>query len=617
MATSDVIDRDDPGRGDPATGAPTAPERSRPRRLVPVAVTALVVLPLAVAAVVLASRGWSPSGEFAQAEFRLRGFWSAVPDLGAVGRLRSGADVTSHPGPASWWLMYPAYALGGRSPAALSTSVAVVAGAWIAVSLWLAWRRGGTALVVVLGAVLALFVRALGPAVFTEPWNPWFAIFPFVCFLLAVWDVLCGHRWTLPLAVAAGTVCVQAHVGYAPLVAVGLVAPVAAVLWSLRRADRRRVGLGALGAATLVLVVMWLPPLVQQLRGDPGNMSLLVEAYDGQTDPALGMAGAVSLVGGRLDAAGPWLVADDTPPEDRGVGVGTMVLVALWAVAAAVAFRRRRDGAWQPVLVLHAVCGGAVVLGVVVASRVLGEVFDYLVPWLSVITAVVVAATAWTAWLWAGEARSPVLRRVLGVVGVVVLVGASVGAVIGFAGVDAPARDLSDTVDALGPQVAGTLDPGGTYLVRWEDPLAFGGAGFGLIADLERRGFTVGADDTYRVEVLGDRVVDPADADAAVWVVTGSGIERWRATPGAEEIATHDPRSPAQRREADRLRTGLREDLAAVGGAALADQLDTNYFVTRSDPRVDDALRERIDRWAALGAPTSVFLYDPGAPPAA
>jgi hypothetical protein len=604
------MDEQDPG-----------PARSGTSTVVLLALVAVVAVPVVVAAVVLAVKGWTPTGEFAQADLRMRGFWSHVPDLGATGRLRSGADVSSHPGPASWWLMYPVYAVMGRTAAGLSTAVAAVALGWMAASLVLAWRRGGAALALVVAAALAVFVRSLGPAVFTEPWNPWFAIFPFVFFALTTWDVLCGHRWSLPLAVLAGTVCVQAHVGYAPLVAVVLVFPVAAVAWQvLRRPDQRRGALGALAVAAAVLAVMWLPPVLQQLRGDPGNMTVLVRAYRDQADPALGLRGAVELVGGRLDLFGPWVRDDGGRPVDRGIGVGTVVLLAAWAAAAVVAWRRRHDPAWRPVLVLHLVCAGLVVVAVAVASRILGEVFAYLVPWLSALTVVVVATVAWTAWRWTVERTPPdaTARRALAGIGIGVLVVAASLGTARFATVEAPAAEISDAVAALTPAVAARLDDTGTYVVRWEDPLAFGGAGFGMIDELERRGFHVGADRDYRVEVRPERVIDPARADGAVWVVTGAGIDRWRAAPGAEEIADEDPRTPAQRRTSDRLHAQLRTDLAAVGGPELADLLDQNYWAVRTDPRVDDALRARIDRWAALGQPTAVFLVDPAtAPPAA
>jgi len=585
---------------------------------VPFALFAAVALPILVAAVVLAARGWWTSGEFAQAELRMRDFWSHPPQLGAVGRLRTATEVSSHPGPAAWWLLYPVYVLLGRSPVALSTAVALMAVGWMAASIWLVWRRGGTGPAVIIAAVFTLAVRALGSAAFVEPWNPWFGIFPFAFFVLAVWDVLCGHRWTLPAAAAAGSFCVQAHVGYAPLAALLLLAPVGTVAWSARRAEVRRSALGVLAVTTAVLAVMWLPPVVQQLTNDPGNMSVLVEAYGDQTGPPVGVTDALGVVGGRLDPGGPWIVHDDGQPQERAVGPGTVALLVVWAVAAGVALARRNRPRWRPVLVLHVVCAATVVVSVVVVSRIIGPVFDYLVPWLSVVTALVVAVIAWTGWAWIddrwgrdGSDPRPGVRRGAALAGVAVLVGALGWTTAQFARVDTPAGDLSATVGDLAPRVAATLDPGGRYVLRWEDPRTFGGAGFGLLADLERRGFDVGADDAYHVEVGRHRVMDAGTADAAVWVVTGAGIDRWRATPGVEEIGAFDPRSDAQRRAAERLRDGLRVDLAAIGGQTLADQLDTNYWVTRSDARVPASLRRRIDEWAALGAPTAVFLADP------
>ncbi len=110
--------------------------------------------------------------------------------------------------------MYPVYALFGRSSIGLLAGAASVSIASIALSLWLAARRGGTALLVLVAAVIAVLVRASGPDVFTEPWNPWLAFIPFIAFVLAVWSAVEGDRLMWPLAVVLGSHCIQCHTGY-------------------------------------------------------------------------------------------------------------------------------------------------------------------------------------------------------------------------------------------------------------------------------------------------------------------------------------------------------------------------------------------------------------------
>ncbi|MGI9577790.1 MAG: hypothetical protein ACR2OH_06305, partial [Microthrixaceae bacterium] len=330
-------------RADAAPGPPGLEPNARRGWVLGLTVLAVCV-PILVAAAVLAVRGWTPVGEFAQAELRIRDFWDHPPTLGAVGRLRTDTDVSSHPGPALWWLAYPFYAIGGRGAVALSTAVAASACVWITAALGVVWRRAGDVLTVLLGAAMLVLVAGLGPSVFVEPWNPWFALMAFVAMLVAVWAVGDGSRWSLLLATAAGTYCVQAHMGYAPIVSLlGLLA-----LFGMWRSGPRSDGawrplLWPLGASGLLALAMWLPPIVEQLTGDPGNIGILLSAYGAArgTEAELGLTGAVKLVSAYLDPRAGALLLGDGVPTARGPSLVTALFAAVWVLAAVVAGRRR------------------------------------------------------------------------------------------------------------------------------------------------------------------------------------------------------------------------------------------------------------------------------------
>ena len=76
---------------------------------------AIVFVPVVVALVALARPTWFPTGDMAQAELHVRGFWSHPPLVGAAGRIDDDAGVQgSHPGPLLWLAMWPIYALGAQ-----------------------------------------------------------------------------------------------------------------------------------------------------------------------------------------------------------------------------------------------------------------------------------------------------------------------------------------------------------------------------------------------------------------------------------------------------------------------------------------------------------------------
>ncbi|MFN8017788.1 MAG: hypothetical protein U0P45_06665 [Acidimicrobiales bacterium] len=162
----------------------------------------------------------------------------------------------------------------------------------------------------------------------------------------------------------------------------------------------------------------------------------------------------------------------------------------------------------------------------------------------------------------------------------------------------------------LAPAVAAKLDPSKRYLVRWDDPAYLGGLGFGLILDLERRGFDVGADPRFSAAVEPQRVMCPGDHDAVITVVTSEGtIAAYQAKPGYRQIASVDPRQdPAQwQRDFDALLDALHEE----GNDISATDLERNMNLLLLAPNTSPKVRELAGRVVLAGVPSAVFLQDP------
>ena len=590
-----------------ATAPPAPDDRGATRWLA--LLVSLAAAPPVVAAVVLAVRGWRPTSDLAQADLRMRAFWSHPPQLGAAGRLGTLTQQGAHPGPASWWSMYPLYALLGRTPGALSISVAAVAVAWMVLAVVLARRLGGLRVAATLAVALALYCRALGPAVFTEPWNPWLGIFPFVCCALAVWAATVGRWWGVPAAVAAGSVAVQAHVGYLPIVA-GLVA--GGTAWFVATRPGGTAVIRSAATAAVAAAVAWALPLYQELRGDPGNLTILYRTFAHPSEDPIGPASALRRGLAVLSVDGPWLVDRTRQELARGPGAGTVVFLVGWATAVWFGRRHRDVAGVARLLRLHAVLACGVVLALVALSRIYGEVFGYLVMWMSALGALVVAAsTATVVEVVAGRAdgvrvgaRGGLRSAAAVTVVACVIAGTSM---VRFARPDTPGGRLSHQVAALGPQLDDALDRRLTYVVRWQDPVALGAVGFGMVDDLERRGFRVGADPAFRVAVMEHRVIPPGSGDAALWVVTGPAIESWRARGGADELVFVDVRTADERETVDRLRRSTRDRLAEIGGEDFAAELDVGYWNVILDPRFPDDLSSSIATLGDLGLPVAVF----------
>jgi hypothetical protein len=557
---------------------------------------AVVCVPLLVGAVALAGDHWYPTGDMAQAELHVRGFFEHPPLLGAAGRLGTIEEQGSHPGPAMWFALLPGYRVLGQSGWALAASVAIVAAACCVGILAVARRRGGWPLAVIAALALAVLIRSNGPEVFTEPWNPWLAVLPFAAFVLLVWSVLDDDRAALPWAIGAGSFAVQSHVGYAVLVG-GL--SLLAVVWAARQRWWRTIGIAA-----GVLLVLWAPPLAEQLGADdgwPGNIRILVDHFSTPDADPVGASAAVKAFAGELNVFGPWLVGQGHQPTDPPAWPGFVLMSGAWGAAVVVARRRRLDGPLR----LHAVLGVACALGLVSIARVFGDFFDYVIRWMWVLAALVASAIAWTAW----EGAPPQWRRRLTAAGGALLGVAALAAAVGAVGVEESGPRNSEIVAALTPPLVDVLDRDGHYLVRWDDTVSLGATGVGVLLELEKRGYRVGSDPFQRAALLPHRVIDdPCDADAIVQVVVGPSVDVVADLPGAREVAAFDPRTEDERRTFAAAAARVDAALRAAGADDLTPVADRHLLGTGLDPRFPDSAADDLLTLVDLGLPAHAFV---------
>ncbi|HET6954536.1 MAG TPA: hypothetical protein VFI47_29500, partial [Acidimicrobiales bacterium] len=171
---------------------------------------------------------------------------------------------------------------------------------------------------------------------------------------------------------------------------------------------------------------------------------------------------------------------------------------------------------------------------------------------------------------------------------------------------------VGPVTDAIeGGEVPG--GPDGTFLVTWTDPVNLGGQGQGLMLELERAGYDVRAPEQMRLGVRDHRVAEPGETDAEIHLAVGDdAIAQSRAEPGATEIAYHDPRTPAQRAEHERLKDELAAALTDAGLTDLVPMIDTNLYAVTGDPRVPQDLALLMYIVGTGPVPLAVFAEEPG-----
>jgi hypothetical protein len=601
-------------------GATTDQSATGPGRGMSVLVVlAIVVIPLAVALGVLSRSSWYPTLDLAQTEIRVRDVWSSHPPLiGLAGRIGAFGQGGSHPGPLSFWALWPLYRLFGSGSWALEAAAVALNVVAIGTSLWIAHRRGGTPLVLAVGAVLALLMRAYGATLLTEPWNPYLPILWWFLLLLAVWSVLCDDPVALPVVVFAGSFCMQTHVSYLGL-ASGLVAISAAAFayraWTLRKERPERTRWVRWGLVSLVVVtLLWTPPAIDQIVHSPGNLSILWQHFRDPPEPAIGAREGLRALLANLN---PWrlverlhFVAGKTRSSSGSLVPGVLFVIT-WFAAWVVAWRAHL----RRLVRLHLVVAITLVLGVASASRINGFVWFYLLLWGWGLAALMLLAVGWTA---VAVAR-PHLHRAIGelanlglVALAVVIVAVTASFTSSAASVDVPAPHLSATVGELSGPTADALRArrvDSPFLVTWlPDPLTIGAEGFGLLNELLREGFDARADQNQHGGATPYRVMDPDDARLEVHLAIGPEIERWRAKPGFPEVTSFDPRTRRQRTEFEGLRLEVIAGLERAGHPELVPTVDDNMFVLTFDDRVPEGIKRKVDRMQELGLPGAVFL---------
>jgi hypothetical protein len=603
---------------DDATGAPP-PGRSRLTHLTsPTTLwAALAAFPLVLAIVLLTRRPWAPVLDMAMTELRLRDVGGGhTPLIGLPGRIGNFPDQGSHPGPASFYLLAPFYRIGGSSAWGMELGSVAINVAAVALVVWIGYRVAGRTGAVVFAAVAAVAVRGYGMTVLTHPWNPYFPVLLWLLALVAAWAVLTGDHWMAVVTVVTASIAAQTHVPY-------LVSAIAICVLVLGWLGYRR-ALRPLAVTAGVGAVLLVPPLIDQLIRDPGNIRMLIRHFASEPpEPAIGTGDAVRLFFRHLDA--PSVAIDlathgDAFVHRSGLPGGNCLLgLGVFLVWLACAFLARRRG-YTTINALNGVAAVALAAGAFSMLRIFGKVWYYLTLWAWSSLLLVVLSVLWTGWLECRrrDVRLPVsLPRATAAAALVVCTAMSIGAAITH---EVPEHQLSDGLRAVIPATVAALDAGdgpavghdGRYLVFWQDSVFIGAQGYGLVNELERRGFEVGVHETWRVPVTPQRVFPEGTYDAEVHLVSGAYIDEWRERPGYVEVVDFDVRSDAERQRFEQLRTDVIARFGELGRADLVPEIDINLFGASLDADLPDDVVADLAEMLLLAEPIAIFLAPPG-----
>lgn len=393
--------------------------------LVLVAVTP--VLPYLLSTLSEGVARFSIAGDFALLEQATRHASRGEALLGPYSRFH-----WHHPGPMFFYLVAPFQALFDPASTGLFVGTCALNAASAASLVWLL-RECTTRTHAICGlAVLLAWFAAFGN-VLPNPWNPLVIILPMMTFLLACSVLARGDARALAPGAFFGALALSTHIATATTVVIAAIAALAA-FFLRRRSRTTRIGRPHLVAASAILLLAFLPPIIEQVTASRGNMRRLVGFFIDRQVPSKSLATAArnalvatSWMPDRVfERALPqegWIAHgmrwDPMPTHVTQTAMTIGVIHVLSIAVAAVVALRRRDGTSLSILAFG-VFGQLVALSSFRA--IVGDDLHYLifwttatssVTWIGVLSALSSAALGVA---WVRKAR-PVMAPALVVVG--------------------------------------------------------------------------------------------------------------------------------------------------------------------------------------------------------
>jgi len=463
----------------------------------------------------------------------------------------------NHPGPAYFYLVSLAYRVLGSSARSLFVGATVLNGLAAVACIGVVRRRTTPTRALwaaVWIGVLAAVLAAAGPSATTysetvlgalvSPWNPMVVLFPLLLLLLLCAGAVDRSGPSLVGALLVGSYVVQTDISTTPLV-VALVGGAGATWAVTAFRDRRRrtapvdaaspaaPGSGPEPAAgghravvlavvgLVALVVMWVPPVVQQFTGHPGNLGLIVRFF-GASHPGQSLTASLWSVAAASTVlvVGPSEVMTSIlggTPAHAALAVAVALATLVVSAAVLVLGARRRDR--------FAVGTGALTLlgalaAVVAVTHVVGFIYGYLVIWAVVLPVAALIGVGTVPGpvpvLSGGSARSRATGIRVGLCAVAVVVG--VVACVCVAAIPPLARVSDPRVARLAALVEPRLVPGARVAV--EDA----GAGtadtqlidleefIGLVNQLDRAGLAPRVDAFWRAQFGPGYITDGTES---------------------------------------------------------------------------------------------------------
>ncbi len=325
----------------------------------------------------------------------------------------------NHPGPFYFYLLLPFYLAFGEASRGLLVGAFTINLLSLVGAVWMVRRAFSTSRAMLFLVLIAFTIRFLGFDALSDPWNSLVTVLPALAFLVLCWLFAAGWPWGLLGMAILGSFLVQTHIGHASVVAAAATMALVLGVLELRRRGRagnlRKAILLPLSVSMASALLLWLPPLWEEVTRTEGNLTRIAQFSGSQSRGDHGWVEVAAAVDEPLAGVPLGVLASvgrqrTTCAVSRGLDCVDATLhwsvpahLALLAAGVVISIRLgRRDTAYLGLLTAAGLLGGALALRSVQAPDT-----PYLPLWPAAL-GITTYATAFQALL-----PGPRLRRVV------------------------------------------------------------------------------------------------------------------------------------------------------------------------------------------------------------
>jgi hypothetical protein len=303
--------------------------------------------------------------------------------------------------------------------------------------------------------------------------------------------------------------------------------------------------------ALAVLIVMWLPAIIQQFVDSPGNLTELFRYFKDPNGATHSLAQGYRVVSGQFELTPQWLTGHlDVIPfsgEPYLLYSAPLPLLLIPLAIALLAFWRWR---YSKANRLGAVLLVALIVGLFSVTRIVGPAYAYRLQWTWFLGTLAFIMVLWAAWALIARhtrARDPGQRVLLAVTLSVLVVLSGINAVSATRP-GAPQDDMSSALNKLGPGIEAALPKTRGDVLVLSSPAAFGYQP-GVVRYLERRGVQVRVDRSLEDAYGTHRVHQPgAPLRGAMTIAADEDFDERISSPHLRLVAYWGTRTPEKRK---------------------------------------------------------------------